>query len=646
MKKILILTFNLFATFFVLAQTIVSTTSENKNVVLEEFTGIHCGYCPDGHARAKEIQDAHPDDVVIINIHTGSYANPSSGEPDFRTSFGDEIASQSDLTGYPSGTVNRHVFSGYEMTIGGTAQSRGNWATTSNLILSESSYVNIAIEAEINVQTRIMTVHVEAYYTGSSSQSTNKLNVVIMQNNTLGPQSGGGMGDEYVHMHRLVHMLTGQWGEDITTTNQGAFIDRTYTYTIPADYNGVTAMIQDMEVAAFVAEGNQEVISGATVEPSFINLSTNNNAGLEKIVVAKIICGNMVTPLVKIRNNGNNNLTSVDISYNVGGNTDSVHHWTGNLEPLKFAEFDLGEYEFTPVQTNSLNVEITSISGGVDEDESDNAITDSFDKSAEANNLVTLSLTTDQYANEISWKLFNSSGAEIGSGSGYSNNSTISETFHLDLDCYIFEIIDSYGDGGARYDLKDSDGLIIHSSTGSYGKGEDIPFKTITEVQTYSTTFNVTDGTNPIENAEINLTSFGTQTTDASGVAIFNDVYPKNDIDYTITTTGFDSYSDRVSVIDENVTVDVVIILTGFADLKSESFSIYPNPTNGILYVKHDEFIENTVLKVITINGKEILKQKIDENITSLDLSIQPKGFYFIKIVSADSERVSKFIIE
>ena len=646
MKKILLLSLNLLSVFIILAQTIVSTTPENKNVVLEEFTGIHCGYCPDGHARAKAIQDAHPDDVVIINIHTGTYANPSSGEPDFRTSFGDEIANQSDLTGYPSGTVNRHVFSGYEMTTGGTAQSRGNWVTTSNLILNESSYVNVAIEAEIDVQTRVMTVHVEAYYTGSSTQSTNKLNVVIMQNNTLGPQSGGGMGNEYVHMHRLVDMITGQWGEDITTTNQGAFIDRTYTYTIPADYNGVTAMIQDMEVAAFVAEGNQEVISGAAVEPSFINLSTDNNAGLEKIVVAKIICGNMVTPLVKIRNNGNNNLTSVDISFNVGGNTDSVHHWTGNLGPLKFAEFDLGEYEFTPGQTNSLNVEITSISGGTDEDASDNAITDSFDKSTEANNLVTLSLTTDQYANEISWKLFNSSGTEIGSGSGYSNNSTVSETFHLDLDCYIFEIIDSYGDGGARYDLKDSDGLTIHSSTGSYGKGEDIPFKTITEVQTYSTTFNVTDGTNPIENAEINLTSFGTQTTDASGVATFNDVYPKNDIDYTITTTGFDSYTDKVSVVDANVTVDVVIIHTGFADLKSGSFSIYPNPTNGILYVKYDEYVKNTVLKVVTINGKEILKQKIDKNISSIDLSKQPKGVYFIKIVSADSERVSKFIIE
>ena len=47
------------------------------------------------------------------------------------------------------------------------------------------------------------------------------------------------MGNEYNHMHRLVHMVTGQWGTVIPTTTTGTFVDETYTYTIPADYNGV-----------------------------------------------------------------------------------------------------------------------------------------------------------------------------------------------------------------------------------------------------------------------------------------------------------------------------------------------------------------------------------------------------------------------
>src|SRR5690554_7217611 len=73
-------------------QTIVSTSPENKNVVLEEFTGIYCVYCPDGHAIAQAIKDASPDRVSLIHIHTGGFANPSGKHPDFRTHYGAPIA--------------------------------------------------------------------------------------------------------------------------------------------------------------------------------------------------------------------------------------------------------------------------------------------------------------------------------------------------------------------------------------------------------------------------------------------------------------------------------------------------------------------------------------------------------------------------
>ena len=43
-------------TFSMIAQTIVSTNPENKNVILEEFTGIYCTYCPDVHSIAHAIK--------------------------------------------------------------------------------------------------------------------------------------------------------------------------------------------------------------------------------------------------------------------------------------------------------------------------------------------------------------------------------------------------------------------------------------------------------------------------------------------------------------------------------------------------------------------------------------------------------------
>ena len=87
-KKILTLIAITLSTIITAQTSFVSTSPENKNVVLEDFTGIYCPNCPDGHLKAQDIYDANPGDVVLINIHTGSYANPNSGDPDFRTQFG------------------------------------------------------------------------------------------------------------------------------------------------------------------------------------------------------------------------------------------------------------------------------------------------------------------------------------------------------------------------------------------------------------------------------------------------------------------------------------------------------------------------------------------------------------------------------
>jgi len=97
------------------------------------------------------------------------------------------------------------------MATGATAMGRGNWTNASNQTLNQSSYVNVGVQGVIDAQSRQLTVTVEVYYTGNSPVSTNKLNIALLQNNTLGPQTGGNMGNNYNHMHRLVHMITGQW---------------------------------------------------------------------------------------------------------------------------------------------------------------------------------------------------------------------------------------------------------------------------------------------------------------------------------------------------------------------------------------------------------------------------------------------------
>lgn len=62
-----------------------------------------------------------------------------------------------------------------------------------------------------------------------------------------------------------------------------------------------------------------------------VGANIQNDAGISKIVAPDLVaCGNTITPTVRLRNFGGNNLTSVNINYNagMGGQT---FNWTGNL---------------------------------------------------------------------------------------------------------------------------------------------------------------------------------------------------------------------------------------------------------------------------------------------------------------------------
>jgi len=447
MKKTLLSAFLL--TFgFANAQSFVSTTPENKKVIIEEFTGINCVFCPDGHVVANNIKNADPNNVFLINIHVGGFSTPTPGQPDFRTSFGTPIVNQSGATGFPAATVNRIVFAGLGMAPGTTAMGRGNWSNAANQTKNQSSYVNVGVQGVIDAQTRVLTVTAEIYYTGNSPVNTNKLNIALLQNNTFGPQTGGNMGNNYNHQHRLVHMLTGQWGTDITTTTTGTFITQTFNYTIPEAYNAVPADIGEFELVAFVTETQQIVISGNGAKPTYTGLATND-VKLKSIEALNTQCVSSISPKLTIQNMSQTALTSLPIEYNINSGANSIFNWTGNLAPLSSTVVTLPNYSFTLNQNNSLVISIPS-----DDNNLDNSASSSFTKAIEtAQTNITIKITTDQYGAETTWNLKNAAGVNVATGGPYGNAAGAGAFPQADVnitlanDCYIFTINDSYGDG-------------------------------------------------------------------------------------------------------------------------------------------------------------------------------------------------------
>ena len=478
MKKTL-LTAILLTFSYANSQTFVNINPENKKIILEEFTGVNCVYCPQGHTIANNIKNANPNNVFLINIHQGSFSTPGAGQPDFRTTFGNGIAGQTGLTGYPAGTVNRSVFAGLGMAIGATAMGRGNWTNASNQTLNQSSYVNLGVQGVINAQTNELTVTVEVYYTGNSPVGTNKLNIALLQNNTLGPQTGGNMGNNYNHMHRLVHMITGQWGTDITTTTNGSFYTQTFNYTIPAAYNGIPVEIGELEFVAFVTETQQKIISGNGGKPTFTGL-TNNDAKVKSIETIGEQCTNSIGPKVTIQNNGQTPLTSLSIDYAINSGAPQNYVWTGNLAPLTSAIVQLPAVSYTLLPTNTVTITIPN-----DDNVSNNSGAINFNKAVETQfTNITVKISTDQYGSETTWNLKNSAGTTVAQGGPYTDAGGAGVypkpdvNLTLPNDCYTFSIVDSYGDGmccaygNGSYQVLANGVLISGMTGGNFGSGE------------------------------------------------------------------------------------------------------------------------------------------------------------------------------
>ena len=472
------------------AQSFVDTTQQNKNIILEEFTGIGCVWCPAGHLIGQTLHDNNPNDVFLINIHTGGYANPQGPGTDFNTSFGSAIATQSNLGGYPAGTVNRHQFSMTQN--GGTAMSRTDWGQASTQLLSQPSPVNVGIQATVDIATNVLTVDVEVYYTGVQTVSTNMLNVAVVQHNVEGPQTGGQSNNpgamlsngNYNHNHMLRHLLTGQWGEYIQTLNPGALYSNQYVWTMPADINGTSLDPTNISVIAFIAEGQQEILSGTEIYPNVI-FANSYDANCMSSTATDIICAPTTDLEVTFRNYGNVPLTSLDIMYEINGGAPTTYPWTGNIPSAGSETVTIPNVLVTPMNTNTVNFTLTNPNGNPDQNPSNNNSSTTFAGLGSADvGMASIDITTDNYGDEITWTL-KENGSVIAQGGPFTGGAaTTIPTAYATLiqgTCYSFTIYDSYGDGilsPGFYMVKDATGNVLAYGGSNYTTEDQTNFET------------------------------------------------------------------------------------------------------------------------------------------------------------------------
>lgn len=254
MKKYLLsLIIVLFSLELLNAQQYVVTTPTNKNVLLEEYTGGYCSYCPNGHRIANEVAAKYPGRVFPVNIHAGSFAYTTY--PNMTTTQGNEYNNNFGVTSYPTGILNR---------VGQVSYTQ--WENKVDEMMKENAIVNIAGDYTINAATRTVQITVEMYYTGNSSESTNYLTIYMLQDDIVGYQAGSNLNPtqivdgQYNHTHVFRSAITSTWGDAVSPTTAGSLITKTYTYTIPQSIgspNGVDVDLNKVYFVAFLTEKNE-----------------------------------------------------------------------------------------------------------------------------------------------------------------------------------------------------------------------------------------------------------------------------------------------------------------------------------------------------------------------------------------------------
>lgn len=482
MKKILLILALVSVAFFAYSQTFVSTTPANKNVILEEYTGMNCPYCPAGHKIAQELMAANPDRLFAINIHQGGFAN---GTPNYTTQFGNALAYQTNLGGYPSGTINRHAF--YPDT---TALGRGEWSARANTIMAAPSPVNVAAIGTMDWATRELTIVVEAYYTGNATNSTNMLNVALLQNDILGPQQGGSsfnptmmVGNQYKHMHMLRHLITGQWGDTIHQTTTGSFFTKTYTYTLPDHINNVNLKMEDIEVLVFVAEGKQEILSGSRANITHTNQPAINPRVDALTVTYNLTCDGSLIACATVKNVGSDPITSLEIAYSIAGGTIQTYLWDARtIASMTSDTIILPELNVAINQNQAIQVSISEVNGTAFTG-TPASLTVNKKVVENGGGYMAFKLVTDRYASETSFKFFRPDGSILlkvdkGTFPNLTSNGTTTRYFDIYPDvigCYRLEVYDSYGDGinagygAGGFQLIRHDGVILLTDNGKFG---------------------------------------------------------------------------------------------------------------------------------------------------------------------------------
>ncbi len=309
----------------------INLNAAPKKVLIEQFTGAWCGYCPDGSVKMDEILQQYPGKVYGVKFHNGDkMAIPET----------DIIGAALGLTGYPTGNVDRTPVNAGGKTV--IMIDRSAWKQVVEYQLQQTAPVEVKLDWAYDEATG----EIIASITGEFDQAvTNEVrfNVYVIEDEVTGSGTGwdqrnyynnsaghpyyqkGDPVKNYKHMAVVRATLGGPWGaENSIPLPIPAGTKAKYAFTIKKGDSWNINKIRLIGMVVNYTQNSRQILNSTE------GVKIKSNTSITQIGNLLDASPKGTTPTVKFTIKNNN--TSAK-NYNFNFTKSSSTNWKATFEP-------------------------------------------------------------------------------------------------------------------------------------------------------------------------------------------------------------------------------------------------------------------------------------------------------------------------
>lgn len=227
-----------------------------KNVLIEEFTGVSCPPCPNGHEVVKSIKAQYPDRIVVIAYHILNFPQTAPvhnvSKYDFRTQDATDIGKFFGGTGsIPVAVIERIPENNAYFS------SSGAWSNNVNKSIDNTPPMNMYLTSTYDSVTKIATVRLKIAYTQNLSKK-HSLTMAVIESDIIDAQKNQLIVDTfYQHNYVLRDIVSSTYGDLILDSlpqkEMGRVIERSFSIPISSDWKpgncSVVAFVHNVDAA-------------------------------------------------------------------------------------------------------------------------------------------------------------------------------------------------------------------------------------------------------------------------------------------------------------------------------------------------------------------------------------------------------------